>query len=117
MSHRIERLNSLIRQEISELLQRQVKDPRLGSFIAVTEVSTTPDLRYAKVYVSRIGGEEDKQEVLKVLASASGFFRRELAKSLKLRRTPELSFQWDDSIEKGSRLLQLIDEVINQEDE
>ena len=57
MAHRIERVNSLIRQEISELLQRQVKDPRLGSFIAVTEVSISPDLRYAKIFVSHIGNE------------------------------------------------------------
>ncbi len=111
MAHRIERVNSLIRQEISQLLQRQVKDPRLGDFIAVTEVSTSADLKYAKVFVSRIGSEEEKRETLGVLASASGFFRRELARRLKLRYIPELSFQWDDSIERGSRLLQLIDEV------
>jgi ribosome-binding factor A len=111
VAHRIERVNSLIRQEISDLLQRQVKDPRLGDFIAVTEVVTSPDLKFAKVFVSRIGNEEEKQEVLSVLTSASGFFRRELAKRLKLRYTPELSFQWDDSIERGDHLLQLIDKV------
>ena len=115
MAHRIERVNSLIRQEISELLQRQVKDPRLGNFIAVTEVSTTPDLKYAKVFVSRIGSGEAKQETLSVLASASGFFRRELARRLKLRYTPELSFQWDDSIERGDHLLQLIEGVSSEE--
>ena len=111
MAHRIERVNSLIRQEISQLLQRQVKDPRLSSFIAVTEVATSPDLKYAKVFVSRIGSEEEKQETLRALASASGFFRRELAKCLKLRSVPVLSFQWDDSIERGDHLLQLIDEI------
>ena len=111
MTHRIERVNSLIRQEISELLQRQVKDPRLGNFIAVTEVSTSSDLKHAKVFVSRLGSEEEKQETLSALASASGFFRKELARRLKLRFTPELSFQWDDSIERGDRLLQLIDRV------
>ena len=111
MAHRIERVNSLIRQEISQLLQRQVKDPRLGNFIAVTGVSTSPDLKYARVFVSRISSEGEKQETLSVLASASGFFRKELARRLKLRYIPELSFQWDDSIERGNRLLQLIDEV------
>ena len=116
MAHRIERVNSLIRQEISDLLQRQVKDPRLGDFIAVTEVVTSPDLKFAKVFVSRIGNEEEKQEVLSALASASGFFRRELAKRLKMRYTPELSFQWDDSIERGNRISQLIDEVISEKD-
>jgi len=111
MAHRIERINSLIRQEISQLLQRQVKDPRLGNFIAVTEVSTSADLKHAKVFVSRIGSEEEKQETLSVLTAASGFFRKELASRLKLRSTPELSFQWDDSIERGNHLLQLIDEL------
>jgi len=111
MAHRIERVNSLIRQEISELLQRQVKDPRLSNFIAVTEVSTTPDLKYAKILVSCLDSEEKKQETLNALTSASGFFRNELFKRLRLRHIPELSFQWDDSIERGSHLLQLIDEV------
>ena len=109
MAHRIERVNSLIRQEISELLQRQVKDPRLGNFIAVTDVITSSDLKYAKVFVSSIGNEEEKQEVLNALASASSFLRRELARRLKLRYTPELSFQWDDSIERGDHISKLID--------
>ncbi len=111
MAHRIERVNSLIRQEISQLLQRQVKDPRLGNFIAVTEVSTSPDLKHAKVFVSRIGSKEERQEMLSVLTSASGFFRNELAKRLKLRHIPELSFKEDDSIERGDRLLRLIDKL------
>ena len=111
MTHRIERVNNLIRQEISELLQHQVKDPRLGSFVAVTEVSTSPDLKYARVFVSRIGGGEEKQETLRVLAAASGFFRNELARRLRMRRIPELSFEWDDSIERGVHLLDLIDKV------
>ncbi len=111
MTHRIERVNSLIRQEISELLRRQVKDPRLDNLVTVTDVSTSPDLRHAKIFVSRIGGEKEKQETLSVLVAASGFFRNELAKRLRLRHIPELSFQWDDSIERGDYLSQLIDEV------
>ena len=111
MAHRIERVNSLIRQGISELLQRQVKDPRLGNFIAVTGVATSTDLKYAKVFISYLGSEAEKQETLSVLTSAAGFFRRELAKRLELRSTPVLSFQWDDSIERGDHLLQLIDGI------
>ena len=111
MAHRIERVNNLIRREISELLQRQVKDPRLGNFIAVTEVSASPDLRHAKIFVTCIGGVEYKQEALSALAAASGFFRNELARNLKLRRIPELSFEWDDSIERGVHLLDLIDQI------
>lgn len=116
MAHHIERVNSLIRQEISELLQRQVKDPRLGNFIAVTEVAASPDLKYAKVFVSCLGTEAEKQGALRALASAAGFFRRELAKRLKLRHIPELSFRWDDSIERGDRLLRLIDQVSSDKD-
>ena len=111
MTHRIERINNLIRQEISELLQRQIKDPRLGSFVAVTEVATSPDLKHARIFVSCISSEEEKQEILNALAAASGFLRNELTKRLRLRRIPELSFQWDDSIERGARLLELIDRV------
>ncbi|MBI2328056.1 MAG: 30S ribosome-binding factor RbfA [Chloroflexi bacterium] len=116
MAHRIERVNSLIRQEICQLLQRQVKDPRLGNFITVTEVVTSPDLKYARVFISRIGSEEEKQETLSALDSASGFFRRELAKHLKLRNVPLLSFQRDDSIERGDHLLKLIDEIGSEKD-
>jgi ribosome-binding factor A len=115
VAHRIERLNSLIRQELSELLQLQVKDPRLGNFIAVTEVEVTPDLKYAKIFVSSMTEETDRKEVLAALSSAAGFFRTRLAKNLKMRRTPELTFQWDDSIERGDRLLRLIDEVSRNE--
>ncbi len=116
MAHRIERVNNLIRREISELLQRQIKDPRLGDFVAVTEVFATPDLRSAKVFVSSLGGKEDKQKTLSVLTAASGFLRRELGKNLKMRRVPELSFIWDDSIERGDHLTQLIDQVCSPPD-
>ena len=111
MTRRVQRLNNLIRQEISELLQRQVKDPRLGSFIAVAEVSISSDLRNAKIFVSHIGSEEQKEETMSALTSASGFFRSELAKRLRVRRIPELSFQWDDTIERGAHLLELIDQI------
>ena len=115
MAHRIERINSLIRQEISELLQSQIKDPRLGNFIAITEVNTSADLKHAKVYVSQIGNEGEKEKVLKGLTSASGFFRGELARSLRLRYVPELHFQWDDSIKQGDHIRQLIDDVNPEE--
>ena len=115
MSHRIERVNNLIRQEISELLQREVRDPRLSHFVAVTEVSTSADLRHAKVFVSCISSKEEKEETLNALTAASGFFRRELTKQLRLRRIPELSFHWDDSIERGDHLLRLMDQLDSQD--
>ncbi len=111
MAHRIERVNQLLRREISELLQHQVKDPRLGSLIAVTDVEASADLKYAKVFVSCMSSDEEKKEILSGLASAAGFLRKELTDTLKLRRVPEFSFYWDDSIERGDHLLQLIDQV------
>ncbi|MBU2607790.1 MAG: 30S ribosome-binding factor RbfA [Chloroflexi bacterium] len=111
MSYRIDRINNLIRQEISELLHRQVKDPRLGGFITVTSVSTSPDLKYAKVYVSQLDDQASKQDILSTLSAAAGFFRRELTKSLRLRRIPELSFHWDESIERGARILDLMNQL------
>ncbi len=116
MSHRIERVNNLIRREISELIQRQIKDPRLDVFVTVTEVTTSPDLKYAKVFVSCINGKQEEQKILKVLDSAAGFLRTELAKNIRLRRIPELSFHWDDSIEHGDNILRLIDQVSFEEE-
>lgn len=109
MTRRTERINNLIRQEICDLLQRQIKDPRLSSFISVTKVVTSPDLRHAKVLVSVFGDEIQKEAVLQGFRAASGFFRRELARRLTLRRIPELSFYADDSIERGARVLNIID--------
>ncbi len=111
MTRRIMQVNTLIRHEISELLQRQVKDPRLGTFIAITEVSTSPDLRHAKIFVSGICSEAEKAETMSALASASGFLRRELRGRLRLRRIPELFFEWDNSIERGAHIQELIDRV------
>jgi ribosome-binding factor A len=111
MSHRIERVSSLMRHEISGLLQRQVKDPRLSQFVAVTDVSISADLKYARVFVSSMGSEEEKKTMLKGLGAASNFLRTQLAKRLRLRRIPELSFEWDDSIERGDHLLQMMDKL------
>ena len=117
MSHRVERVNSLIRQELSELLHREIKDPRLSGMISITSVETAPDLKYAKIFVSGIGGKKEEAKTLKALNYAAGFFRTELARNLKLRRIPELSFYWDDSIEHGDRIMQLIDQVSSEQDE
>jgi ribosome-binding factor A len=116
MAHRIERVNRLIRQEISELLQRQIKDPRLGGLVSITEVVTSPDLKYAKVFVSGMCDEEERKETLSGLAAASGFLRNELARRLRLRHIPELDFRWDDSIERGAHILELIDRVSHDGD-
>ena len=114
-THRIEKVNELVRAEISQLLQRETKDPRLTGYISINSVDTTPDLRHAKVMVSCLCEEEKKKEILDALHSASGFFRTELAKNLKMRRVPELHFVWDSSIERGANLLAYIDKVIEEE--
>ena len=115
MAHRIERVNSLIRQEIIDMLLQHIKDPRLeGKFVTVNEVDTSADLKYAKVFISSIDAGDEKDKVLKAMESASGFIRHELSKNLKLRYTPDLIFVWDDSIERGDHLLRLIDEVSHE---
>jgi len=117
MSYRIPKLNSLIREEISELIQHGIKDPRLGDFITVTEVETSVDLKHARVFVSSLGTEEEKEKTLKGLTSASGFIRRELAKKIRIRHIPELSFHWDNSIERGDYISRLIDRVNSESGE
>jgi len=115
VAHRIERVNSLIRQEISDLLLQHIKDPRLdGKFVTVNEVDTSADLKFAKIFVSSMDAGDEKDKVLKALSSASGFIRHELSKNLKLRYSPDLIFVWDDSIERGDHLLRLIDEVSHE---
>jgi ribosome-binding factor A len=115
MSHRIERINSLIRQQLSELLRREIKDPRLSGMISITQVDTAPDLKYAKVYVSSLGGVAEKDEVLAGLRRASGFMHGALTRKLDLRTAPELDFRWDESIEHGAHILELLDKVKNEE--
>lgn len=115
MAHRIERVNNLIRREISELIQYEIRDPRLESFVTVTEVSTSADLKYAKVFVSSMSGKQDEKNILEVLNSATGYLRTELANKIRIRRIPELSFQWDDSIEHGDKILRIMDDL-HQED-
>jgi ribosome-binding factor A len=116
MPHRIERVNHMIRREISEMLRLHVKDPRLGNFIAVTDVETSPDLKTARIYISHFGTEAEKKETMNAITAASGYFRKELAKNLRLRRVPEISFLWDDSIERGAHIEELIERVSTDKD-
>jgi ribosome-binding factor A len=116
-SHRIERVNTQIKREISELIQQHLRDPRLDEFICVTEVSTSPDLKHAKVYISSMGGQQEEEKILGILNTASGFLRTALAKRIKMRFTPELHFVWDNSIEHGDRILRLLDQVNEEQEE
>ena len=110
-TRRIARLNDAFREEISDLLLRQVKDPRLTGFITITRVETSADLSHARVYVSVMGSEEDRNEAMRGLEAAASFLRREIGHRVSLRRAPELRFHRDDSIEQGARVLDLLDEV------
>jgi ribosome-binding factor A len=114
MTRRTERINNLIRQEISELLRQHVNDPRLASLISVTRVSTSPDLRHARVFVSSLGDEANRSEILQGFTAASGFLRRQLAGRLRLRQIPQLSFHFDDSIQRGAEVLRLIEQVASE---
>jgi len=93
------------------LLREQINDPRLNSFISITRVITSTDLRHTKIYISSFGDNVDKKEILEGFNAASGFLRCQLAAHLQLKHMPELSFQFDDSIERAAKVLQLIDEV------
>ena len=115
-SNRINRINEEIQKSLADAL-RTVKDPRVsGTMISITHVETTPDLRYAKVYVSFL--EEDKAgDAMKGLKSAGGYLRREVSNDLKLRYTPELVWALDDSITYGAKMLKLINSLDTGSDE
>ncbi len=105
-SNRIGRINEELQRELAALIP-SVKDPRVTGMISVTAVDATPDLRYAKVYVSMLD-KSSAAEVVKGLKSASGWLRREVGRKLSLRYTPELIFQEDDSIDQGAHILELL---------
>jgi ribosome-binding factor A len=110
MSQRTQRLDSQIQQELMELLQREMKDPRVG-FVTVTRVETAPDLRHARVWVSVYGTDDERARSMDALHDASPWLRRRLGERLRIRRVPELSMRRDDSIEAGDRVLRLLHEL------
>ena len=107
---RLDRVNQLVKEEISTLLQRELKDPRLG-FVTVTEVETSKDLRLAKVFVSVLGDERQWAASLAALASARGFVRNWLRQHLDLRVTPEIDFRPDRSMEHAAKIQSLLQQV------
>lgn len=104
------RVGEQIKKEISLLIQSELKDPRIG-FVTVTGVDVTNDLSQAKIYLSVLGDDEQKNKSLKALDKANGFLRSELGKRIKLRHIPELIFKIDESIEYGSRIEKLLTEI------
>ena len=109
MSDRMRRVNESIRQVLSERLP-ELKDPRIG-FVTVTGVATSPDLRHAKVYVSVLGAERQREQTLRGLAAAHGVLQSSIAHELKLKRTPQHTFEYDPSVERGVRMTKLIDDL------
>ena len=105
------RVNEAVRQELSMLISREVKDPRVDMMTSVTRVIVATDLKTCKVYISVFGDDEKKEETMAGLKSSEGFLRRMLAKNLNLRNTPELQFILDGSIEYGMHMSQLIDQL------
>lgn len=109
------RINGEVQRELSNII-RELKDPRVGMMTSVTAVEVTPDLKYCKAYISVLGDDETKAETLAGLKSAAGFIRRELARTVNLRNTPEIKFIMDESIEYGMRMSKLIDDVRKNEE-
>ena len=111
MSRRTERINDLLREGISDLLLREVQDPRMSVLVTFTAVGFPPDLRRAKVFVSVLGTDEEKDSTFRGLEAAAHFLQRKLGKRLTLRRVPQLTFLLDDSLEQGAHLLKLLAEA------
>lgn len=110
MPYRVERLAEAIKKELSDLLHQEIKDPRIG-FTTITDVEVSADLRHAKIYVSVYGSEEEQRSTMEALRRAQGFIRTELGRRIQLRHVPEISFKLDDSIRRGARVIELLEEV------
>jgi ribosome-binding factor A len=105
---RMRRVNEAVREVLSRRLAEGLKDPRIG-FVTVTAVETSPDLRRARVFVSVLGGEEERQRSLAGLASSHGVLQGVIARELRMKRTPTLDFVYDESIDRGMRISELLD--------
>ena len=112
MSRRLDRVNGVLRQEISRVLATELRDPRIPVVVSITQVDASADLRHAKVYVSVLGDDAEKRGAIRALKSAAGFVHRNLRRSMSLKSVPTLRFVLDESIETGNHVLGLIDEAI-----
>jgi ribosome-binding factor A len=113
-SGRMRRIDEAVRAVLSEAIAKGLKDPRVG-FVTVTSVKTSPDLRYARVYVSVLGDEPVREDSLEGLRSAHGYLQGEIARQLTLKRTPALTFEYDKSIDHGMRISELLDKTARSE--
>ena len=108
---RSRRIAEQIQRELSDIIRLELKDPRVG-MITLTDVEVTPDYEHAKIFFTRLGDAGDNAVVTRALQHAGGFLRTELARRMRLRIVPQLQFEYDDSVERGVRLSQLIDEAV-----
>jgi ribosome-binding factor A len=111
-SNRMNKVNEQIKEEVSKIISLELKDPHLTGMITVTSVKTTPDFRFAKIYVSMIG-EKNKKENLRILKQSSGYIRSLIAHRINYRVTPELVFVFDDSLEYGARIDSILADIAN----
>ena len=111
------RINGEVQKELSSIIQGEIKDPRIHPMTSVMSVSVAPDLKTCKAYISVLGDEKARNDTMAGLRSAQGFIRRELAHSLNMRNTPEITFHLDTSIERGVEMSHLIDEVMQKDRE
>jgi ribosome-binding factor A len=111
------RVADFVRDEVAQILHTQMRDPRVGAFVSVSDVRVSKDLSYAEIYVSSLDVEtaEQKTELVDVLNSAAGFFRSELAKRHKMRTTPRPRFHYDELLESGPRLEKLIADAVAED--
>lgn len=110
------RVDEAMRAVLSEAISTDLQDPRVG-FVTVTAVKTSPDLRHARVYVSVLGTDEERAETLEGLAAAHGFLQGRVSSQLRLKHTPMLTFDYDESVERGMRISRLIDEEAHADDQ
>jgi ribosome-binding factor A len=103
------RVNEAIREVLGEAITTELKDPRIG-FVTVTEVDTSPDLRSARVHVSVLGSEAEREQTLDGLKSSHGFLQGKIASAMRMKRTPTLTFHYDESVDRGDRISRLLDE-------
>ncbi len=114
MSLRANRVGEQMKKELGDIIGKKIKDPRIG-FVTVTGVEVTGDLQQAKVFISVLGGEEQRENTLKGLAKAKGFIRSEIGQRIRLRKTPEIIFEFDKSIDYGNRIDTLLHEIHKEE--
>src|SRR3989339_896540 len=104
MYSRVDRIRKALIKEVSDIIQRHIKDPRISGIVSVTDVEVSPDYKYAKVYVSVYGSDEQKEQTIEALQDSTSYVRGEIGKRIRLRHTPEIEFIRDDSLERGSRI-------------